>query len=67
MASRLPISGLDHDVEDILAFSITIVRIFINVYSYSAGAHKITKGHHAFPFMMQNILVHLFSICYNLL
>ena len=37
-----------HDIDDILASSVAKVRIFANVFSYSAGAHKTIKGHHAF-------------------
>ena len=48
LIGEIPRSVVGHDIGDILAASVAKVRIFANVYSYSAGAHKTIKGHHIF-------------------
>ena len=45
---ELPESIIDVEVEDIIASSVAMLGIFVNVYSYNAGAHKASKGHHTF-------------------
>ena len=45
---ELPRNLIDGDIEDILASSVARLRIFSNVYSYNAGAHKAIKGNHVF-------------------
>ena len=45
---ELPNNIIDQEIEDILASSVARIRIFANVYSYNAGAHKVIKGHHVF-------------------
>ena len=42
----IPENIIDGEIDDILTSSITRIRMFANVYSYSAGAHKAIKGHH---------------------
>ena len=44
----VPENVIDGEVNDILSSSVARVRMFANVYSYSAGAHKAIKGHHVF-------------------
>ena len=48
MIGEIPRSVVGHNIGDILAASVSKVRIFANVFSYSAGAHKTIKGHHIF-------------------
>jgi len=48
MIGQIPKSIIHKDIPDILASSLARVRIFGNVYSYSAGAHTSIKGHHVF-------------------
>ena len=45
---QIPENLVDGDIDDILAASVARVRVFSNVYSYTAGAHKAIKGHHVF-------------------
>ena len=44
----IPRDVIDGEVSDILSSVVARVRIFANVYSYSAGAHKAIQGHHVF-------------------
>ena len=44
----IPEEVIGGDIDDILSSVVARVRIFGNVYSYSAGAHKAIKGHHTF-------------------
>ena len=39
---------INREIDDILASSVAIFRIFANVYSYTGGAHKAIKGQHVF-------------------
>ena len=48
LIGEIPNAIVGHDIDDILASSVAKVRIFANVFSYSAGAHKTIKGHHVF-------------------
>ena len=48
MIGQIPRLLINKDIPDILASSLARVRVFGNVYSYSAGAHKSIKGHHVF-------------------
>ncbi len=48
LVGEIPKSVVGDDIGDILAASVAKVRIFANVYPYSAGAHKTIKGHHVF-------------------
>ena len=45
---ELPKNICDGKIEDILASSVAKIRIFANVYSYNAGAHKAIKRHCVF-------------------
>ena len=45
---ELPNDIIDGEISDILQSSVAKFRIFANVYSYNAGAHKAIKGHHVF-------------------
>ena len=45
---ELPKTIIDREITDILESSVAKIRIFANVYSYNAGAHKAIKGHHVF-------------------
>ena len=45
---EIPKNLIDGDIDDILAVSVAIIRLFANVFSYTAGAHKAIKGHHVF-------------------
>ena len=62
MIGQIPRLLINKDIPDILASSLARVRVFGNVYSYSAGAHKSIKGHHVFLFMTQNMLGHHLNI-----
>ena len=48
MIGKIPRSIIHKDIPDILAYSLARVRVFENVYSYSAGTHKSIKVHHVF-------------------
>ena len=41
-------TSIGGDIPHILATSLSKIRIFSNVFSYSAGARKAIKGHHIF-------------------
>ena len=57
---QLPTDLIDGEIDDILASAVACIRIFANVYSYSAGAYKAIKGHHVFFSMILNMLeIHL--------
>ena len=45
---KIPENIIDGEIDDILAASVARIRIFSNVFSYTAGAHKAIKGHHVF-------------------
>ena len=45
---EVPNDIIDGEVSEILESSVAQIRIFANVYSYNAGAHKAIKGHHIF-------------------
>ena len=45
---QLPNNLIDGTISDILASLVSKYRIFANVYTYNAGAHKAIKGHHTF-------------------
>ena len=45
---QLPQYVINKEIDDILAAALAKIRIFSNVYSFSAGAHKSIKGHHVF-------------------
>ena len=45
---RIPRPIIGNDISDILASSVAKIRMFGNVFLYSAGAHKTIKGHHVF-------------------
>ena len=53
----IPEEVIGGDIDDILSSVVARVRIFGNVYSYSAGAHKAIKGHHTFLSMIQSMWV----------
>ena len=46
LVGEIPKTIIGNDISDILASSVAKVRIFGNVVSYNAGAHKTIKGHH---------------------
>ena len=45
---QIPDTLIEGGIDDILAASVARIRLFSNVYSYTAGAHKAIKGHHVF-------------------
>ena len=45
---KIPKSVIHHDIPDILASLVAKIKMFGNVYLYSAGAHKSIEGHHVF-------------------
>ena len=45
---QVPNDIIDGEISEILESSVARIRIFANVYSYNAGAHKAIKGHHIF-------------------
>ena len=45
---QIPDKLIEGGIDDILAASVARIRLFSNVYSYTAGAHKAIKGHHIF-------------------
>ena len=58
----IPEEVIGGDIDDILSSVVARVRIFGNVFSYSAGAHKAIKGHHTFLSMIQSMWAnHLIS------
>ena len=36
------------EIEEILAAAFAKIRVFANIYSYTAGAHKSIRGNHTF-------------------
>ena len=48
LIGEIPRTIIGSDISDILASSLAKIRIFGNVFSYSAGAHKTIKGYHVF-------------------
>ena len=48
LIGEIPSNIIGNDVSDILTSSVSKIRIFANVFSYNAGAHKTIKGHHVF-------------------
>ena len=36
------------EIEEILGTALAKIRIFVNIYSYTGGAHKSIKGYHSF-------------------
>ena len=45
---KVPNDIIDGEVSEILESSVARIRIFANIYSYNAGAHKAIKGHHIY-------------------
>ena len=45
---KVPVTVTGDEIEKILATTLAKIRVFSNVYSYTAGAHKSIKGHHTF-------------------
>ena len=45
---QIPYMIQGEGIEDILSAALAKVRIFANIYSYTAGAHKSIKGDHTF-------------------
>ena len=43
-----PKNIINREIDKILASLVARIRLFANVYSYNAGAHKVIKGHHVF-------------------
>ena len=45
---QVPNDIIDGEISEILESSVARIKIYANVYSYNAGAHKAFKGHHIF-------------------